>query len=166
MIEIWMRYEWDLSEICLRYSWDTAEICLKLTCDLTEICLREMFPILEKFPSLVTDWVTEWVTEWVSDRPGSSDAYASRNRENQKNNWSFGSKFGLGFWQPNSDAPSSLIIICCNVLLTRLLYCKFICNYIYDCELVFFVAIFLRYLAYNARYYSSRNSQYLIHAPA
>ena len=84
----------------------------------------------------------------------------------KKNNWSFGSKFSLWFWQPNSDAPSSLIIIFCNVLLTRLLYCKFICNYIYDCELVFFVAIFLRYLAYNARYYSSRNSQYFIHAPA
>ena len=35
-----------------------------------EICLREMFPILAKFPSLVT--------ELVSDRLGSRDAYASK----------------------------------------------------------------------------------------
>ena len=51
-----MRFAWDLQKICLGY-----------------------VPYFCQISSLVTEWVTEWVSDWVKDRPGSRDAFASKN---------------------------------------------------------------------------------------
>ena len=81
---IYLRYPWDMSEICLRYAWDMPMICLSYVCDMSEICLRYISKICWR--DMFHSWIYRdnfhllWPNLLVSDRPGSRDAYASKNK--------------------------------------------------------------------------------------
>ena len=112
MVEIWLRYGWDMVEIWLRYGWNMVEN----DWDMVEIWLIYIcWPILSllcMFGKNLTDWVTEWVKDWLLERLSSLKIVKEINDRIQE--WPFISidSEGGGIWhQLSYNSPDGFKVL-------------------------------------------------------